>query len=412
MAKKPFNDFPFSYHQEIELEITTLTNLGVGLGRVPLGSEPEKRSGWVVMVPFALPGEKVLARIFRNQSGHSEADLIRVLETSKDRVEPPCSLFGRCGGCQYQHLNYEAQLEWKRTQVQELLLHMAKIEFEVSSVIASPKEYGYRSKITPHFERPRSDKPLPIGFRQQGKRFGVVDVPECLLATEGINERLTTLREEVLEKAGTYKKGATLLLRDAVEGVSTNPKEIISERVQGLELQFPAGEFFQNNPFILDTFTEYAGDQAKGAGARYLIDAYCGSGLFCLTAAGSFERATGIEISEQSIKWARENAKRNGLENCEFILGQASSIFEQVKDPADETAVIIDPPRKGSDALFLSQLLAYGPKTVVYISCNPATQIRDLQQLVEGGYQVKAVQPFDLFPQTRHLECVVTLGRV
>jgi 23S rRNA (uracil1939-C5)-methyltransferase/tRNA (uracil-5-)-methyltransferase len=411
VAKKPFNDFPFPYHKEIELEITTLTNLGVGLGRVPLEGVPERESGWVVMVPFSLPGEKVLARIFRNQSGHSEADLIKVLRSSKDRVEPPCSLFGTCGGCQYQHLNYEAQLEWKRTQVQELLLHMAKIEFDVSPVIASPKKYGYRSKITPHFEKPRPDRPLHIGFRQQGKRFGVVDVPECHLATEGINERLTTLREEVLEKASSYKKGVTLLLRDALEGVSTDPREIISEKVQGLALQFPAGEFFQNNPFILDAFAEYARDQAKGEGARYLIDAYCGSGLFCLTAAGSFERATGIEISEQSINWARENAKRNGLNNCEFVLGQASSIFEQVKDPADETAVIIDPPRKGSDALFLSQLIAYGPKTVVYISCNPATQIRDLQLLVEGGYEVKAVQPFDLFPQTRHLECVVTLGR-
>lgn len=409
--KKPFNAFPFAYHQEIELEIQTLTNLGQGLGRIRLPDSDPESSGWVVLVPFGLPGDRVRARVWRNQKNCSEADLLEVLEPAADRVEPPCPVFGRCGGCQYQNLAYEKQLEWKRRQVTELLRHMAKIEVEVDPVIPSPKTYGYRSKITPHFERPREDKELAIGFRPQGSFNGVVDVPRCLLATDAINERLTGLREEVAAKRETYTRGATLLLRDAQEGITTDANAVIHEKVGDLVLHFPAGEFFQNNPFILEAFTDHVRREAATDGMRFLIDAYCGSGLFCLTAAGSFAEATGIEISEPSVRWARENAEANGLDNCRFEVGDAAQIFESICYAPEETAVVIDPPRKGSTPAFLEQLIAFGAAKVVYVSCNPATQARDLVLLGEGGYEVERVQPFDLFPQTRHLECVVTLRR-
>src|SRR5471032_2971863 len=164
LKKKKFNDQPFAYHQEIELEIATLTNLGSGLGRVPLpdadfppadpSAPATENRGWVVMVPFTLPGEKVRARVFRNHRNFSEADLVAVLTPSPARVAPPCAIFGRCGGCQYQHLSYTEQLTWKRQQVAELLEHMASLTFPVQAVIGSPREYGYRSKITPHFAPP------------------------------------------------------------------------------------------------------------------------------------------------------------------------------------------------------------------------------------------------------------------
>jgi tRNA/tmRNA/rRNA uracil-C5-methylase (TrmA/RlmC/RlmD family) len=137
---KKFNDVPFGYHQEIELEITTLTNLGSGLGRVALPGETEAK--WVVMVPFTLPGERVRARVFRNQKNFSEADLVSVVTPSPHRVAAPCPLFGRCGGCQYQHLAYSEQLLWKQRQVAELLQHMAGIEFPVAPVVASPRGHG------------------------------------------------------------------------------------------------------------------------------------------------------------------------------------------------------------------------------------------------------------------------------
>jgi tRNA/tmRNA/rRNA uracil-C5-methylase (TrmA/RlmC/RlmD family) len=411
--KNKFNDQPFAYHAEIELEIATLTNLGSGLGRVTLPGETEAR--WVVMVPFTLPGERIRARVFRNHKNFSEADLLEVLTPSAARTTPQCPLFGRCGGCQYQHLAYAEQLAWKRRQVAELLDHMAGIKnFPVSPVIGSPREYHYRSKITPHFHPPRGPEPMPIGFLRQGTRFDIVDVPHCPIATEAINLKLGAVRQVVHAKQDTYTRGATLLFRDAGGEVTTDYDAIITEKVEAVKLHFLARDFFQNNPSILPAFTSYVREQAAASGARSLVDAYCGSGLFALTAAPAFERVAGIEISESSVKFARENAAANGITNATFTAGDAAAIFAGLDRstfaPAD-TVVVIDPPRKGCDEPFLTQLFAYGPRAVVYVSCDPATQMRDLKLFLAAGYSLRAAQPFDLFPQTRHLECVLTLVR-
>lgn len=380
-----------------------MTNLGKGVGRI---------DSWVVFVSHALPGERVSARIFRNHPTFSEADLVEVLRASPDRVEPPCPLFGQCGGCQYQNFAYPAQLEWKRIQVAELLRRLAGIEFPVSPAHPSPEVYGYRSKITPHFQKPDKQGIGPIGFLLEGRRQQILDVPQCPIASESINRRLESLRREVRANARGYKKGATLLLRDSLDGrVRTDPTEMCEEQVGELVFSFHAGEFFQNNPHILPAFTEHVTKEASGGGeATHLVDAYCGSGLFCLTAASAFEEAVGIEISESSVDWARRNAARNGIANCLFQQGDAADIFAGVSFAPSRTAVVIDPPRKGSTPEFLNQLVAFGPRRVVYVSCDPATQARDLE-LLKADYEILRIQPFDLFPQTRHLECVVTLRR-
>ena len=414
VGKNKFNSDPFPYHAELELEIASLTNLGVGVGRVPHPADPAAR--WVVMVPFALPGERVRARVFRNHKNFSEADLLAVLTPSPDRIEPVCPLFARCGGCQYQNFAYPAQLAWKRRQVEELLQRMADTTFPVAPVIGSPREYGYRSKITPHFHAPRTPEAaaeLTIGFLRQGTRFDLLDVPACPIATDAINARLAASRAHVRARAaeGAYKRGGTLLLRDASGHVTTDYDEVVTETVGDLKLRFLARDFFQNNPFILPTFTAYARDQAAASGARFLVDAYCGSGLFALTAARAFEQVAGIEISESSIAFARQNAAANGLANVSFQAGDASAIFAGLTFPAADTVVLIDPPRKGCDESFLSQLFGYSPRAVVYVSCDPATQMRDLKSFLAAGYELTAVQPFDLFPQTRHLECVITLRK-
>ena len=449
-SKKPPRDFPFPYHAEIELEITTLTNRGVGLGRVPLKIQPPnsenpndddemRSSDWVVMVPFSLPGERVRARVFRNQKNFSEADLVEVLVPSADRVAPRCPQFGQCGGCQYQHLAYEAQLIWKQQQVAELLEHLAGLAHPVNPVLGSPRQFGYRSKITPHFNLPKSStlagrstevcnhngykssetdsdqkvEELPIGFLRQGTRFNIVDVPRCDIATEGINAHLaevrTRVRADVAE--GRYKKGATLLLREASGEITTEYDRVITETVGDLKLRFLARDFFQNNPFILPDFTRYVQERAAETGARFLVDTYCGSGLFALSAAPAFERVAGIEISDTSVEFATANAAANGVTNATFQAGHAAEIFAGLEFAAPETVVVIDPPRKGCDEQFLSQLFEYSPRAVVYVSCDPATQMRDLVSFNEAGYRLTDVQPFDLFPQTRHLECVVTLAK-
>lgn len=404
MARAPrgFREGKFQYHEEVEVVIDNLTNLGLGVGRV---------DGWVLMVPFALPGERVRVRIYRNHANYSDADLVEILEASPDRVEPTCKLFGTCGGCQYQNLNYEEQLRFKTRQVQELVDKNLRGDFSVEPAIGSPVTYGYRSKLTPHFEKPREGKDFRIGFLEVGRRNRLVDVEQCPIATDAINQALPKARKEVFRNFKNYRNGATILLRDVQEGVITDYRAIVTEVVDDLVFRFKASEFFQNNPFILPKLAQHVLEQAHRAGVNYLLDAYCGSGLFALYAGRHFERAIGIEISEKSVEYASNNARLNGIENCEFRAGDAAALFEGVEFPGPETVVVVDPPRKGCSQEFLDQLFAYGPVRVVYVSCDPATQMRDLVKFLGAGYSIEKLQPFDLFPQTRHIENVATLVR-
>ena len=397
-----FNPHPFSYHQELELTIESLTNEGSGVAR---------HDGWVVFVPFALPGERIRARVFRNHKNYSDADLVDVIEASPDRVDPSCPLFGKCGGCQYQHLSYATQLAWKQRQVGELLQRMAKLDAPVQPVIPSPIQMGYRSKITPHFHKPKDGTVAEIGFLRVGTRNSLIDVPSCPIAMPQLNDQLTIERAEITGGKRHYKNGATLLLRASEDKVLTQPSEIAREKVHNITFEFQAGDFFQNNPFILPAFVDHVVAEAKASGATHLVDAYCGSGLFGLSAAASFQSVIGIEISETSVEKAKRNAESNGITNASFIAASAEHLFKDLVLPAQETVVIVDPPRAGCGEDFLRQLFQFGPKAVVYVSCNPPTQMRDLVLFQEAGYGLDLVQPFDLFPQTRHLECVMTLSR-
>jgi len=427
---KKFHPFPFAYHQELELRIDSLSNLGDGIARLPLpdathGSSrapeptspepisphPSPRDGWVIFVPFTLPGELVRARVFRNDKSHSRADLVEVLEPSPERAEPGCPLFGTCGGCQYQHLDYPAQLAWKTRQVRELLEHMAGIDHPVAPCHPSPRLWNYRSKLTPHFAKPRGEGIDAIGFLPHGRRSGLIDVPRCPIAMEEINAALPAERASIRQRARSFRRGATLLLRASEGRVETNPNAVVSEHVGPLRFDFLAGDFFQNNPFILPDFTDHVGRQAAGGGARFLVDAYCGSGLFALALAHRFDQVAGVEVSESAADWARRNAETNRIANASFLAAPAEAIFRDIDFPADDTAVVIDPPRKGCSPEFLEQLIAFRPARAVYVSCNPATQVRDLAPLLPAGYRLDTIQPFDLFPHTRHLECVMTLVR-
>lgn len=317
---------------------------------------------------------------------------------------------------------------------------------------------------TPHYEAPmkKRDKTIlnhhessppsleigPIGFKRKASRQ-LVDVPHCHIATPVINEALTRIRNEKRTEAREgrlkkYKKGATLLLRDADGVVETNHTAYVTAVVNDLTFRFQAGNFFQNNPYMLPKMVDLVLDAASkpspttGVSMTHLIDCYCGSGLFALGSSSRFDVCVGIEVNAKAVEEAKANADLNGIRNCDFVSASSEEIFESrdpvrvggeassgdegekveeslllVKDfPRDRTVVVVDPPRKGCSEEFLEQLDRYGPARVVYMSCDPATQARDAAFLVSHGYGIVSIQPFDLFPQTRHIECLTVFDRV
>jgi 23S rRNA (uracil1939-C5)-methyltransferase/tRNA (uracil-5-)-methyltransferase len=395
--KQPRNfvSTPFSYHEEVDVEILDITNLGFGVGRV---------NNWVVMVPYVCLDEIVRVRIYKNLKKYSLGDLVGVIRPSLDREQCVCELFGTCGGCQYQHMKYEKQLELKRHQIASLIQRLAGIDSSVAECIGCDMRYGYRSKITPHFQK----NVPPIGFLKNGTRQ-IVDVRKCPIATVNINDALPTVCESILARKNSLKRGGTLLIRDANEGIITDPRGMATQKIGPYNFSFCAGEFFQNNPYLLYELATFVAQASTGP--KYLIDAYCGVGVFGIIAAKNFEEVIGVEISETAIAFAQRNALQNAAGvNLKFICGSAERIFKDISFAGEDTSIIIDPPRAGCTFNFLSQLLTFAPAKIVYISCSPDTQARDLKVLSQK-YSVLKIQPFDMFPQTRHIESVVVLEK-
>ncbi|KAJ1830496.1 tRNA(m5U54)methyltransferase [Coemansia sp. RSA 2706] len=453
---------------ELDVYVHEVTERGVGIATreapeqlrelVMQGLRP-----WVFTVPFTLKGERARIRSVRHEWGYTQADLIGVTDKSLLRIEAPCKYFGQCSGCQLQHVEYKDQLEFKRQVVERAFAH-ANPRFgklPVLPVSQSPLPYGYRTKLTPHFDIRKNVQPkdVAIGFNIVGQRR-VLDIEDCIIGTETVRRGFGQARKAAQDKMSSYKRGATLLVRETnipkdtladtvvdvpvaelVKDYTLDPKSWVTDVVDDLKFRYPASSFFQNNASILPAFTGYVREELQkwsrelntgsdGAGAlRTLIDAYCGSGLFAIACHRFFEKVVGIEISNESISCAGDNAKMNGADNIEFILGDAARIFEKVSSDPSGTAVIIDPPRKGSNPDFLDQLVAYGPRVIVYIACGVPAQARDLNHMYNRGaiaidgqvasgdakpsavYRIAAIQPFDLFPQTYHVENIVTLVR-
>lgn len=409
---QPFNAFPFALKEVITLTVDDLTNLGLGVGRSKLSDG----SNWVIMVPLVLPGEQVKVQIIHNYKSYSEATLLEVIKASPDRVIPNCPYFSTCGGCQYQHMNVSSQRKWKKSQVRTALHRIAGLNgTDVGETIGTDHVYHYRSKITPHFATSDTVGGVGvIGFQQRHTR-NLVDIKTCKVASEAVNREYYQVRETLLQSSGATSSNhnnadKSLLLRESSDGrVVTSPTGEVEQVVGDIRFRFQAREFFQNNPYVVGLLVQHVVDQAVGHGCKYLVDAYCGSGLFALSAARHFQAVYGIEISAPSVESAKSNAVFNEIDNVHFIKGDANMIFANLKQvPAENAVVVIDPPRKGCDASFLKQLFSYRPHKIVYISCEPTTQARDAGRIVAEGYEVVNVTPFDMFPQTRHIENVVT----
>lgn len=463
------------YHRvEDNVKVLRLLSNGDGLAVIP---HPIKENGkQVCVIPFGLPGDVVKIKVFKLHPLYVESDLLEVVQSSEFRNDSliNCRYFGKCSGCQYQNVEYSQLLEFKKQTIQNAYKFLAPILSSssklppVDDTEPSPLQYAYRTKLTPHFNLPYkkpADMPRPpLGFGSKGRptwREGVeggnssiLDIEECSIGTPIINQGMKNERQRFEKEYNRYKKGATILLREDTHKMNeenvteltgsldsegnlstieikkdsgtylktcvTQLRQIVTEYVNGNKFEFSAGEFFQNNNSILPAVLNYVSANLEIANSQpedenYLVDAYCGSGLFSISCSKNVSRVIGVEVSADSVKFAERNAKTNNISNAKFIVGKAEQIFGSIDTPPERTSVILDPPRKGCDELFLNQLSDFHPAKIVYVSCNVHSQARDVDWFINktksgNDYYVKSIKGFDFFPQTHHVESVVVLA--
>ena len=368
---------------KINLAIHDLAFGGEGVGRV---------ADFVVFVPFVIVGETVEAEITELKKNFARAKLRRVVTPSPERVAPECQYFGACGGCQYQHIEYAAQLRFKHKQIADLFERVGKISpAKIAPVLPCPSPYGYRNRIMIRSQWNGPAKKLVIGFIRADNNF-VEDIAECKISEPALNEQIREVRANPPPKGGL--------------------KVVL--RVQPENWEVPPDSFFQNNFFLLPKLVESVRELLRAGGARHLIDLYCGVGFFGIEAADVVDSFVGVEYDQLAIKAARQNAALRKITNGEFLAAKVEVILPELlqKFTPEKTSVILDPPRKGCWPETLELLRQTQPAQVIYVSCHPATMARDLNILcADGVFELVRVQPLDMFPQTQHVECVADLRR-
>ncbi len=366
---------------KISLTIHDLAFGGEGVGRI---------EEFVVFVPFVIVGETVEAEITEVKKNFARAKLLRVVTPSPERVTPECKYFTQCGGCQYQHIDYPAQLRYKHKQIADLFERFGKISREVvAPVTPCPSPYGYRNRIMIRSQWNGPAKKLEVGFIRADNNF-VVDIDECKIAEPILNEQIKEVRANP-----PHKGGIKVVLR-----------------VQPENWDVPQSSFFQNNFFLLPKLVETVKHLLKAGGAHHLIDLYCGVGFFGIETAAVVDSFVGVEYDQLAIAAAKKNATSRNIGNGEFISAKVEEVLPELlqKFSPEKTSVILDPPRKGCWPETLQLLRETRPAQVIYVSCHPATMARDLNILcADGVFELARVQPLDMFPQTQHVECVADL---
>lgn len=367
--------------QLITVTVQDLAFGGEGVARV---------NDLVVFVPFVVPGEVVEVEVTEVKKKFARARVVRVVRASPERVEPRCRYFGQCGGCQYQHLAYAAQLRVKHKQTADLFQRVGGFSTAViDPVVPCPEPYGYRNRIMVRTQWNKRRQRLELGFLGLDNKF-VVDIAECALAEPVLNEQLQQVRAKPPPRGGLK-----VTLRVTPEG-----------------WEVPRDSFFQNNFFLLPKLVETVRERLRDAGSRRLIDAYCGVGFFALELADLVASFVGVEYDGLAIKAAKDNMKLRGVKNGQFVSGPAEDYLGGLlqRHPGEPTTLVLDPPRTGIPRAALERIRRAHPRQVIYVSCHPATLARDLQILcAPDGYELVKVTPHDMFPQTQHVECVADL---
>jgi len=402
----------------LELALTGMVHGGEALGRY---------QGRVVFVAYGIPGERVRVEVVEDHRRWIRARLLEVLEPSPHRMDPPCPHFGTCGGCQWQHINYKAQLLFKRDILRDQLRRMGRFaDPPVAETIPSPAPWAYRNHL-----RFSVAADGGLGFRDvSGARVTPVEL--CLLPhplVRDIMEMMEIEEEEggllrrlsvragirtgermiVLETRGDVAPeievdvpiSCVLLMEDGTP-VNLIGRNWLTEELGGRCFRISAGSFFQVNTLQAEQLLQTVRRFLDPRGDEVLLDLYCGVGTFALSLVHQVRRAVGVESYAPAVADARANAHPD--EVVEFIEGAAEEVLARFE--LSPEVVIVDPPRAGCSGEVLRELIRLSPRKLIYVSCDPATLARDARGLAEAGYRLDAVQPVDMFPQTYHIESV------
>ena len=380
----PVGEAPFAVGEQLQGHVVDVAFGGEGVVR---------HENCVFFIHGVISGEKIVFEIVELKKNFGRGRLIEVIEPSPDRVSPKCPLFGECGGCQYQHMNYPSQLAMKHKQVRDIFERIGGLDGNcVEELLSCPQPYNYRNRIMVRTQWNRDLKQMVVGFLRHHSRL-VVPVDECHIAEEELNKQLTEVAANP-----SRKNGIKYVLRKFPDGWT-----------------LPNDSFFQNNFFLLPGMVGEVRKCLRNFGAEYLVDAYCGVGFFALELASEVKSFRGVEIDRMAIRAARKNAESRGITNGEFVEGATEERLPEIMNdfPPHATTVVLDPPRRGIDASAVNFLKSVAPGQILYVSCHPATQARDLAQFcADGQYRVEKIKPMDMFPQTQHVECVADLRLV
>jgi 23S rRNA (uracil1939-C5)-methyltransferase len=430
---------------ELELDVDTLAYGGRGVAR---------SNGYVVFVAGALPGDRVRARLTKAKRGYAEARSVELVRPSADRVPDRCRHGGEpCPGAPWQGLAYERQLAHKQDQVEDALRRIGGLDgFELEPAEPAVEPWRYRNKLEYSFgER---DGELVLGFHARGRWDVVVDVDDCLLASEPNNrvrnevhewaraegippyerrERSGVLRNLVVREGRRTGQTQTRLVTSAAEiarppvdlhtiiegpsGGTEGPtgvlgEEHLAEEVAGLRLRISPQAFFQTNTEMAERLYAIAGEFASLSGRERLFDLYCGIGTIGLALAGGAGEVWGLEVTPSAVADAEDNARRNEIANARFECADARLGIRPLLERAGRPdVVLVDPPRAGLSKKVVRRLVECGAPRIVYVSCNPTTLAPNAAQLAESGYRLRRVRAVDMFPQTPHIECVALLEK-
>ncbi len=424
-------------------EIYTVTAVDDGFG----GEGIAKIDNFTVFVPYLIKGETAEIKILKVLSTHAFGKIEKLITKSADRAEPKCPAFYKCGGCNFLHLSYEKQLEIKKKQVVECMKKYCKVPVEVADCIGAENPYNYRNKAQYPFENEtygfyasRSHRLVPINscLMQNEKDEGILKVVSAYIKKSKAPIRHLYTRHSkdntmVVLVSKTAKLPFTNVLTKELLSVCPEIKSIIinvnskdtnvilgdknitiygSDTIEGyigdVKFNISPHSFFQVNSKQTEVLYNKAGE-LLGEKCGHLMDLYCGIGSIGLYLSEKAEKITGVEIVESAVEDAQINAKLNGIENAEYILGASEDVVPEILKKGEKIdAVILDPPRKGCHKELLDCLLETEIEKIVYISCNPATLARDLD-ILSQKYNISTVTPVDMFPNTQHVESVVKL---